>query len=144
MGSGDRGRRRLEPLTAPEVNAGSEAAAPTPSERQLWLWRPTLPVAWAPLTLRPQGIAPGYPHGEGARLERRRLTIEPGRRALSSGGSVHGYRLYFFDRLGLIRRLVEITSVDDDHAIAEVLAHRDGRAMELWDERRRVKVFPSS
>jgi hypothetical protein len=53
------------------------------------------------------------------------------------------YRLYFLDAAGQIRHAVDLECDDDDHAITVIQQHSDGRAMELWQARRRVMTFPS-
>jgi len=51
------------------------------------------------------------------------------------------YRLYFLQN-GSIKRFVDFDIESDDEALAEVRKHRDGNAMELWQEHRLVKRFP--
>ena len=54
------------------------------------------------------------------------------------------YRLYFLDHNGHIRRAVEMECESDDQAIDAVEQHRDARAMELWQQARKVKAFAAS
>ena len=51
------------------------------------------------------------------------------------------YRLYFLDSNGKISHAVELQCDDDDSAIQLAEIHSDGRAMELWSLKRRVKAF---
>lgn len=51
------------------------------------------------------------------------------------------YRLYFLDPDGKISRALELRCRDDDDAIQRAETHIDGRAMELWSLKRRVKEF---
>lgn len=55
-----------------------------------------------------------------------------------------GYRLYFLGQDGHIAHALEIDCESDAEAIEFVEAHQDGRAKELWQERRRVRVFPAA
>ena len=51
------------------------------------------------------------------------------------------YRLYFLDEQRHIARAIMIEGADDQDAIGQAIAQRDGRAMELWQETTRVKSF---
>jgi len=51
------------------------------------------------------------------------------------------YRLYFLAPDGKISHAVELQCRDDKDAIQLAEAHIDGRPMELWSLKRRVKEF---
>ena len=51
------------------------------------------------------------------------------------------YRLYFLNDAGHVKFRVELDCEDDDHAIQTARRAADGRAMELWNQDRQVKVF---
>ena len=51
------------------------------------------------------------------------------------------YRLYFLDSDGKISHVVEFQRGTDDSAIQLAETHADGRDMELWSLKRRVKTF---
>jgi hypothetical protein len=57
---------------------------------------------------------------------------------------VQGYRLYYLDPNGHVRHAVEIACDGDERALEAVEQHRDGRAMELWQQARRVMIFPAA
>jgi hypothetical protein len=52
------------------------------------------------------------------------------------------YRLYFIGTDGHFAKAVEYDAADDDMAIEGVVAHVDGRDMELWQRDRKVRFFP--
>jgi hypothetical protein len=52
--------------------------------------------------------------------------------------------LYYLDHNGHIRHAVEIACDGDARALEAVEQHRDGRAMELWQQARRVMIFPAA
>ena len=51
------------------------------------------------------------------------------------------YRLYFLDSGGRISHVVEFQCDADDRAIQLAETQADGRNMELWSLKRRVKTF---
>ena len=51
------------------------------------------------------------------------------------------YRLYFLGREGHITGVVELECACDEQALEAVEAHADGRAMELWQQARKVRAF---
>lgn len=51
------------------------------------------------------------------------------------------YRLYFLGREGRITRAVELECSSDEDAMRAVEEHVDGRAMELWQQARKVRVY---
>ena len=51
------------------------------------------------------------------------------------------YRLYFLDPDGKISHALELQCRDDEDAVRHAETHIDGRAMELWSLKRRVKEF---
>jgi hypothetical protein len=51
------------------------------------------------------------------------------------------YRLYFLGRDGGITRAVPFECSSDEEALEAVVAHADGRPMELWQQARKVRVF---
>ena len=51
------------------------------------------------------------------------------------------YRLYFLDSDGRISHAVEFQCDDDESAIQLAETHADGRDMELWSLKRRVKAI---
>lgn len=53
------------------------------------------------------------------------------------------YRLYYLTE-DHIRQVVEIVCETDEEAIATVEKHRDGRAMQLWQEARCVRRFEAT
>lgn len=63
---------------------------------------------------------------------------------LTLGGIMNAYRLYFLREDGHISHALEIECESDADAIALVNAHPDGRPKELWEQARRVAVFPAS
>jgi hypothetical protein len=52
------------------------------------------------------------------------------------------YRLYFLSSEGKVVHAVELQCSNDESAIETAEAQADGRAMELWSLKRRVKIFP--
>jgi hypothetical protein len=54
------------------------------------------------------------------------------------------YRLYFLDADGRIAHALELECRDDDSAIQLAETHVDGRAMELWSLKRRVRSFSAT
>lgn len=58
--------------------------------------------------------------------------------------SVADYRLYFLGIDDRISKAVELDCPDDQAAVAAVAEHADGRAMELWQLGRKVRMFPAS
>lgn len=61
------------------------------------------------------------------------------------GTPVKDYRLYFLDAEGHIRSRIELMNLaDDDGAIREAEAQRDGRAAKLWERGRIVKRFAAN
>jgi hypothetical protein len=57
---------------------------------------------------------------------------------------VAGYRLYFLDHARHIHDAIVLECDDDEAACAQVDAHRDGRAMELWLRDRLVMSWPAT
>jgi hypothetical protein len=53
------------------------------------------------------------------------------------------YRLYFLGREGRIIRAVELECSSDEDALLAVEGHADGGPMELWQQARRVRVYPA-
>jgi hypothetical protein len=51
------------------------------------------------------------------------------------------YRLYFLDSEGKVSHAVELQCDDDERAIQLAETHADGRDMELWSLKRRVRAF---
>ena len=51
------------------------------------------------------------------------------------------YRLYFLGRDGRIAHAVQLECCSDEQALAAVGTHADGRAMELWQQARKVRAF---
>ena len=51
------------------------------------------------------------------------------------------YRLYFLNSEGNVAHAVELQCSDDEGAIEIAEAQADGRDMELWSLKRKVKVF---
>lgn len=51
------------------------------------------------------------------------------------------YKLYYFDRNGHVRGMVELSCNDDDEAAAWAQTHGEGRVMELWRRDRQVRTF---
>jgi hypothetical protein len=53
------------------------------------------------------------------------------------------YRLYFLDPDGKVVHAVELQCPNDDSALQLAETHADGRPMELWSLKRRVRTFPA-
>ena len=51
------------------------------------------------------------------------------------------YHLYFLSPEGKVTHAVELECPDDENAIEMAESQADGRAMELWSLKRRVKTF---
>ena len=51
------------------------------------------------------------------------------------------YRLYFLDANGKVAHAVELQCPNDDNAIQLAETHADGRDMELWSLKRRIRTF---
>jgi hypothetical protein len=57
---------------------------------------------------------------------------------------MESYRLYFIDDEGRFASVVDLLADDDEGAVAAVAVHADGRAMELWQRGRKVKMFDAA
>lgn len=53
------------------------------------------------------------------------------------------YKLYFLDGQGRIRRAIDLSCEDDEHAIRTVNEQARGLPMQLWEGDRLVKEFLS-
>jgi len=52
------------------------------------------------------------------------------------------YQLYLIEPTGPISSVVELNCADDKHAIEAAGLYPDRQEMVLWQEQRRVKIFP--
>lgn len=55
---------------------------------------------------------------------------------------MHYYRLYFLDATGHVIDVLPFECDDDDAAIALAKLRAGAQAMELWNQDRRIEVFP--
>jgi hypothetical protein len=64
--------------------------------------------------------------------------------AARSGQQMPGYKLYFFNAEGHISHFLDLVCVDDEEAEKVAEEHPSEHLRELWDRKRKVKVFPAA
>ena len=57
---------------------------------------------------------------------------------------MQGYRLYFVNPDGHIKRVVAVECANDKEALETAEHHRNELAIELWHRARKLKVLPPS